>query len=127
MVLTITIFFLSIKRQLLSFFLHYRRSNDNCYHFSYTIDDQTTIAIIFLTLSTIKRQLLSFFLHYRRSNDNCYHFSYTIDDQTTIAIIFLIITIFYRRSTVNYYQCNIETISNSRDYYSDLINWNYRI
>ena len=34
------------------------------------------------------------------------------------SLSFLTITIFYRQSTVNHYQCNIETISNSRDYYS---------
>ena len=59
------------------------------------IVDQTTVAIIsyninIILISTIKRQSLSF----------------------------LTITIFYRRSNDNRYQCNIETISNSRDYYS---------
>ena len=46
-----------------------------------------------------------------------YHFSYNIVDQTTIAIISYNHYI-YCRSNDNRYQCNIETISNSRDYYS---------
>ena len=68
------------------------------------IDDQTTVAIIFLTISTIKRQSLSFLT-----------INIFIVDQTTVAIIFLTISTIKRQSLS---KCNIETISNSRDYYS---------